>query len=74
MAEVTNDLLYEVLKALREDITHIRLRVDSHEEQFKSIRHMLVAMQSDDLRHEVTFAGLRADVDTIKRRLNLSDA
>ena len=39
-----------------------------------AIRHMLVAMQSDDLRQEAALAGMRSDVDTIKRRLNLAEA
>lgn len=74
MAEtVTSELIYEILKEIRDDVRHIRARVDGHDDQFKSIRHMLVAMQSDDLRHEATVAGLRVDIDSIRRRLNLAD-
>jgi hypothetical protein len=72
--KVTNELMYEILKKIQDDVSHIRMRADDHSEQFKGIRHMLVAMQSDDLRHEATIVGLRADVDTIRRRLSLSDA
>ena len=71
---VTNELIYGVLKKIQEDVTHIRRRVDDHDEQFKSLRHMMMAMQSDDLRHEATIAGLRSDVDRIRNRLELSDA
>jgi uncharacterized protein YukE len=72
--DVTNELLYEILKQIRDNVTHIKRRVDDHDEHLKGIRHMLVAMQSDDLRHEATISGLRADVDRIKNRLELTDA
>jgi hypothetical protein len=71
---INNELIYKVLIAVRDDVRHIRQRVDDHDEQFKAIRHMLAAMQSDDMRHEATITGLRSDVDRIKRRLELSDA
>lgn len=74
MAEITNELMYSVLKQIHEDVAHIRKRVDAHDEQFKGIRHLLISMQSDDLRHEATMAGLRADVDRIMNRLELRDA
>jgi hypothetical protein len=71
---VTNELMYEILKQIRDDVRHIRIRIADHDEQFKGLRHMLVAMQSDDLRHEATIAGLRSDIDQIKNRLSLTDA
>jgi hypothetical protein len=66
--------MHGVLKKIQEDVAYIRRRVDDHDEHFKALRHMIVAIQSDDLRHEATMAGLRLDVDRIKRRLELSDA
>lgn len=71
---VTNELLYEVLKQMQADIVHIRRRADEHHEQFKVVRQLLLAMQGDGMRYETMIAGVRADVDSIKRRLNLSDA
>lgn len=65
---------YQLLKEIRDDVGHIRRRVDDHGEQFKGIRHRLAAMQSDDLRHEAAITGLRADVDSIRCRLSLTDA
>ncbi len=73
-AHVTNELLLGILKKIQEDVSYIRRRVDDHDEQFKSIRHMLMAMQSDDLRNEATVAAVRADVDRIKHRLEIGDA
>jgi len=74
MSDITNELLYEVLKQIQGDIAHIKRRVDANDEQFKSIRHMLIAIQSDDLRGEAAIAGLRVDVDRIKHRLEIGDA
>lgn len=55
---VTNELLYEVLKHIQADVADLK----------KS------DLQSDALRQEAMMAVLRADVDTIKRRLNLVEA
>jgi len=74
MSEISSELIYNILKQIREDVAYIRQRVGDHDEQFKGIRHMLAAMQSDDLRHEATIAGLPMDVDRIKHRLELTDA
>lgn len=71
---VTNELIYSILKQIRDDVAHIRRRADEHDEHLKGIRHMLVAMQTDDLRHDASIAALRLDLDTIKRRLELVDA
>jgi uncharacterized protein YicC (UPF0701 family) len=75
MAEnVSNDLIYEILKQIQTDIADLKKIGARQNEQFSGIRHMLVAMQSDDLRQEAALAALRVDVDTIKRRLNLVEA
>jgi hypothetical protein len=51
MAEtITNELIYEILKQIRDDVAQVRQRVESHDEQFKGLRHLLIAIQSDDLR------------------------
>ena len=72
MATITNELVYEI-QEIRDDVAHVRQRIDSHDEQFKGVRHLLIAIQSDDLRAEASIAGMRVDIDTIKRRLNLAD-
>ena len=75
MAEnISNDLIYEALKQIQADIAELKKVGARQDEQFSGIRHMLVAMQSDDLRQEAALAALRVDVDTIKRRLNLVEA
>jgi len=72
--QVKPELMYGVLKKIQEDVAYLRRRANDHDEQFKGLRHMLASMQSDDLRHEATIAGLRSDVDRIKSRLELADA
>jgi hypothetical protein len=73
MADVSNELILELLKKIQRDVGAIRLRAISLEEQLKSIRHILVAMQTGDLHHEATISGLRADVDAIKQNLNVTE-
>ena len=41
--------------------------VDAHDEQFKGLQHLPLAIQSDDIRTEAAIASVRVDVDTIKR-------
>ena len=74
MAEISPELMQGILKKIQEDVAYIRNRVDDHDEHFKAIRHMLAAMQSDDFRNESAISGMRADIDRIKRRLDLNDA
>jgi hypothetical protein len=77
MAEtVTNELLFEVLKRVQQDVADmrrevgdIRLRGEGLAEQLSSIRDILVAMQTGDLHQEARVAELRADVDAIKQHL-----
>jgi hypothetical protein len=74
MTGVTNELIYEGLKQIQTDVSDLKKAGTRHGEQFRGIRHTLVAMRSDGLRQEAMTAALRADVDAIKRRLSLADA
>jgi hypothetical protein len=74
MADPDNKLILENLKKIQAGIADLRLRSENVEEQLSSIRHILVAMQTDDLHQEARITGLRADVDAIKQHLHLSDA
>lgn len=74
MAEEPHNLILDRLRELREEQRQLIADVREIKDSQTSIRHMLVAMQGDDLRQEAMLAGLRSDVDTIKRRLNLVEA
>jgi hypothetical protein len=55
-ANVTNDLIYTVLKQIQEDTAELKKADLRHDEQFSGIRHVLAAMQSDALRHDAMLA------------------
>ena len=74
MTDEPHNLILDHLRDLREAVRLIHAEIREVKEGQISIRHMLVAMQGDDLRHEAMLAGVRSDVDTIKRRLGLVDA
>jgi len=86
MAEaITNELMYEVLKKIQADVSHIKARVDDHDQQFISMREQMHGMhrglqtqihdlQGDTLRIEKGQTSILHDIDRIKRRLELADA
>lgn len=74
MADEPHNLILEHLRELRQEQRQLIADIREVRDGQTSIRHMLVAMQSDDLRQEAMLAAVRADVDTIKRRLNLVEA
>jgi hypothetical protein len=47
MVEITNDLIYEVLKAVQRDVTAVRSDVSDLKHQMTAVRGHLVAIQQD---------------------------
>lgn len=47
---ITNELIYGILKKIQDDLAYLRRKADGHDEQFNGVRHLLISMQSDDLR------------------------
>jgi hypothetical protein len=74
MVDEPHNLILERLCDLREEQHQLHADIREIKEGQTSVRHMLVAMQSDDFRQEAMFAALRSDVDTIKCRINLVEA
>ena len=74
MAEVTNELLFEVLKKIQADVGHIKKRVDDHDGQFIALREQLHNMQGELLRSERQTAGLSYRFERIEARLGLAEA
>ena len=73
MAEVTNELLYEVLKKIQEELAQLRIGQRTHGEEMSAMRGHLVAIQKDihnlyDIGHD---NGKR--LDRIEHRLELRD-
>lgn len=73
MAEVTNELLYEVLKSVQQRLTNIENRVGDVNGQLVGMRGHLSAIQSDVNNIYVTCAQLDVRVSHIERRLDLVD-
>jgi hypothetical protein len=74
MTEITNELVYEVLKA-------VQGRVDSMDKTLKDVAHGQIRIREDlnnfhrdTIRLEAQFADVTNRLERIETRLNLSDA
>jgi septal ring factor EnvC (AmiA/AmiB activator) len=74
MTAVTNELLYEILKTIQGDVTHIKMRVDNHDQQFISLREQLHRIQGDVPRLERQGATFSLRLERIEQRLQLAEA
>jgi len=74
MAEVTNELLYEVLKKLQADMAEVKKTLSDHGHQFIRIREEINALRGDDLRRESMQAQMDHRLERIEHRLQLTDA
>ena len=70
-APITNELMYEVLKKIQADVSHIRGRTDDHDQQFISLREQINSLQGDLIRLD---KHVMQRLDRIERRLELTDA
>jgi hypothetical protein len=74
MAEnVTNELMYELLKAVRGDIARLSDRFERVEGEMRVMRGHMAALVQSDLNHGADFSALAHRVDRIERRLELND-
>ena len=67
MAEVSNELIYEVLKSIQAQLTRVIETQSDHTRQ-------LLRLREDDLRRETMQIHMDTRLDRIETRLNLSDA
>jgi septal ring factor EnvC (AmiA/AmiB activator) len=74
MAEVTNELLYEVLKKLQTDMSEVKKTLSDHDQQFIALREQLHAVHGDILRIERQGASFSHPLERIEQRLQLVDA
>ncbi len=81
MAEITNDLIYEILKKLQVDLGQIKATQADHSRQLIRVREDINALHTDmnglrgdDLRRETVQAQMANRLEHIESRLNLSDA
>ncbi|MDY8110059.1 hypothetical protein U0C82_13005 [Fulvimarina sp. 2208YS6-2-32] len=73
MAEVTNDLIFEVLKQIQADISELKFGQQGIRQELNALRGHFVSMQGDI--HNIYLKLDRHDerMDRIERRLNLRE-
>ncbi len=74
MAEVTNELLYEILKKLQTDMAEVKNTLGDHGHQLIRIREEINMLRGDDLRRETMQAQMGHRLERIEQRLQLTDA
>jgi chromosome segregation ATPase len=72
--EETENLVLELLRALRADISSLKEGQRDIKSEIISVRNQIHSMQGDFLRQEKDLAIVRVDVERIKERLNLVEA
>lgn len=73
MAEVTNDLIYEVLKQIQGRLAGVDHKVDELKAEMQAFRGHMVALQQDIHNVYTTLARHETRFDRIERRLGLID-
>lgn len=81
MSEITDDLMYEVLKSIQGSVAEIKVTQDDHSRLLLRMREHTNALRDDinnlrnaSLRIETMQAAIATRLERIERRLNLIDA
>jgi hypothetical protein len=81
MAEVTNELMYEVLKAVQARLEQVDGKADENKQDMQSLRTPILGIHHDLLSIHQELGGIHSTLvrheqrlDRIERRLELSDA
>ncbi|NJO54637.1 MAG: hypothetical protein HC829_07170 [Bacteroidales bacterium] len=74
MAEVTNELIYDVLKRMQERLSNIESGVGDVRAEINALRVHSIAMQTDMSNIYARLGSLDARVERIERRLDIADA
>ena len=73
MAEITNELMYETLKAIRSDFSQALAKIDALAAEIRAMKGPLAALVQSDLNRDGALAALEARVERIERRLERHD-
>jgi chromosome segregation ATPase len=73
MAEITNELIYEVLKAIQQRMTNLEDKVMDLNSQFVAMRQHMTAIQGDVNNLYVKVASVESRLARIERRLDIVD-
>jgi len=71
---VTNELIYDVLKQLQAEVAEVKATLADHTRQFIRVREDINTLRGDDLRRESLQAQMDVRLQRIETRLNLTDA
>lgn len=74
MTQITNELIYEILKSLQASLAEIKATLGDHTHQLIRVREEINALRGDDLRRESLQAQMDTRLQRIENRLNLTDA
>jgi septal ring factor EnvC (AmiA/AmiB activator) len=74
MAEVTNEMIYELLKQVQEKVAGLEEELRETRAALSAIRMHMIAMQQDIQNIYATLTRHEARLDRIERRLGLVDA
>jgi hypothetical protein len=73
MAEITNELMYEQLKAIRADLAEAKTERREIRDELRVLKGHVAALVQSDLLRESSLASLTVRVERIERRLELTD-
>jgi hypothetical protein len=74
MAEISNELIYEVLKAMQSRLGNIDNGFTEVRTELRAVRGHMVAIQTDIANLYVGYSNVEARLARIEQRLELSDA
>jgi septal ring factor EnvC (AmiA/AmiB activator) len=72
MAEASNDLIYEVLKSLQNEVSQVRQEVREVKAELQALRSHMAASQQDVANIYTTLVRQDHRLDRIERRLELT--
>lgn len=73
MTTITNELMYETLKAIRADQAKTLDRIDAVVAELRAVKGHVAALVQSDLNRDGAVAALEARMDRVERRLELRD-
>ena len=74
MTDVSNELLYSVLKSIQGSLAEIKATLLDNSRLFVRVREDINGLRGDDLRRESMQAQMDIRLERIEARLNLHDA
>jgi tetrahydromethanopterin S-methyltransferase subunit G len=74
MAEISNELIYEVLKQVQQRLDRVDDKVDELKSEMNALRGHMISLQQDTHNIYGVLGRQDARLERIERRLELSDA